>query len=75
MADYDSTDCPKCRGPLSTFDRVCPFCYTRVPRYAALESPGWVILTIVLGGLLSLFLVNGTFDASHFDAVRDLLGQ
>ena len=73
MADYDSTDCPKCRGPLSSFDRVCPFCHTRVPRYAALDSPGWVILTIVLGGLLSLVMVDNTMGTGYLGSVGEWL--
>jgi hypothetical protein len=58
MADYDSTDCPKCRGPLSSFDRYCPYCRARVPRHAYLDSPGWTVVAIVLGGLFSVMLVD-----------------
>ncbi len=73
MARYDLTDCPKCRGPLSPFDRVCPFCYSRVPRHANAESPAWTLLAIGFTASLVLALVDYKLGTGYMASLRGLL--
>lgn len=72
---FDPDVCPKCHGPLSAFDRVCPFCYTRTPRVTRLESGPWLIISIVVGLLLGAALIDHMMGTGALGAAREMLGR
>lgn len=72
---FDPDVCPKCHGPISAFDRVCPFCYTRAPRVARLESGPMYVIVVILGLLLGAALIDHVMGTGALGAAREMLGQ